>query len=350
MSATTFKRAWWLPNGHLQTLWGRFARTRLDFDVERRRIQTPDGDFLELLRIPAPNEAPRILVLHGLEGTERSHYIGGLLGEMRRRGWGADVLLFRSCGSELNRQPRFYHSGETQDLAFVIDQLLREFPHSSFALAGFSLGGNVLLKWLGERGGNVPRRIRAAAVVSVPFDLARSADRIGTGFSRIYEAHFLRSLKRKARAKHRRFPEHPAFGRIDTARTLRGFDNVVTAPLHGFRDADDYYARSSAIRWLPEIRLPTLLLSAVDDPFLPASVLDSVAGIAKTNRALNLEFTPKGGHVGFVSGTLPWRPFYYAEWRVGEFCAEQLDRTVRRIDPKRSEADLSLVANQGDRV
>jgi len=350
MSATSFKHAWWLPGGHLQTLWGRFARKRLNLDVERRRIQTPDGDFLELLRMPAPNGAPRMLVLHGLEGTERSHYIGGLLGEMRRRGWGADVLLFRSCGSEPNRQPRFYHSGETQDLAFVIDQLLLEFPHSDFALVGFSLGGNVLLKWLGECGDDVPRRVRAAAAVSVPFDLSKSADRIGTGFSRIYEAHFLRSLKRKARAKHHRFPEHPAFSRIDTARTLRGFDDIVTAPLHSFRDADDYYTCSSAIRWLPEIRLPTLLLSAMDDPFLPASVLSSVAAIAKTNRALDLEFTSEGGHVGFVSGTLPWRPFYYAEWRVGEFCAQRLDRAAHGIDPKRSEGELSLVANQGDRV
>jgi predicted alpha/beta-fold hydrolase len=290
-----------------------------------------------------------MVVLHGLEGTERSHYIGGLLNEIRQRGWGADVLLFRSCGSELNELPRFYHSGETEDLSHVLGLLLEEFPYSGFALAGFSLGGNVLLKWLGERGDDLPRRIRAAAAVSVPFDLGRSADRIGMGFSRNYEAHFLRSLKRKARAKHQRFPYHPAFGRIDSARTLRGFDDVVTAPLHGFRDADDYYTRSSAMRWLPGVRLPTLLLSATDDPFLPASVLTDVARIADTNTALNLEFTPKGGHVGFVSGALPWRPFYYAEWRVAEFCASRLSGAGSSVSADSAETGLSLITNQGDR-
>lgn len=289
-----------------------------------------------------------MLVLHGLEGTERSHYIAGLLSEIARRGWGADVLLFRSCGSEPNLQPRFYHSGETQDLGFVLGQLLVEFPHARFAIAGFSLGGNVLLKFLGELGAAVPSRVCAAAAVSVPFDLSRSADRIGSGFSRVYERHFLRSLVRKARAKRRRFPEHPAFGRLDTARTLRGFDDAVTAPLHGFRDAEDYYTRSSAIRYLAEIFLPTLLVSAVDDPFLPANVLDAVAGIAKTNEALTVEFSPHGGHVGFVSGAIPWRPFYYAEWRVAEFFAEHFERAGRSPGALRSPEKHSFIVNTGD--
>lgn len=326
MTDTTFKAAWWLPGGHFQTLWGKFARKRPRLNVERRRVETPDGDFLELLRIPARDDAPRLLILHGLEGTERSHYVGGMLGEAARRGWGADVLLFRSCGSELNRQPRFYHSGETQDLAFVLDLLIHEFPRTRVSLVGFSLGGNVLLKWLGEVGADVPARVCAAAAVSVPFDLSRSADRIGSGFSRVYERHFLRSLMGKARAKRQRFPDHPAFDRIEGAITLRGFDDVVTAPLHGFRDAEDYYTRSSSIGWLHGICLPTLLLSAVDDPFLPGSVLTDVAGIARKNEALTVEFPGNGGHVGFVSGAFPWRAFYYAECRVAEFCAAQFAR------------------------
>lgn len=301
-----------------------------------------------MLRLPAPEGAPRVLILHGLEGTEHSHYINGLLGELKRRGWGADVLLFRSCGSEANLLPRFYHSGETTDLAFVLDQLLDEFPRSAFAIAGFSLGGNVLLKWLGEVGNTVPPRVRAAAAVSVPFDLSRSADRIGSGFSRIYERHFLRSLVRKARAKRGRFPDHPAFARIDSARTLRGFDDAVTAPLHGFRDAEDYYTQSSSIRWLSEISLPTLLLSAVDDPFLPASALEAVARITNANEALTVEFSPHGGHVGFVSGALPWRPFYYAEWRITEFFAERFEQAGGGSAAVRSSGKRSLAVNHGE--
>ena len=348
MTETTFEAAWWLPGGHLQTLWGKFVRKRPNLNVQRRRIETADGDFLEMLRVPGEPDAPRLLVLHGLEGTERSHYVGGMLGEAKRRGWGADLLLFRSCGSEPNRQPRFYHSGETQDLGFVVDLLLKEFPRSYYALAGFSLGGNVLLKWLGELGTDVPSQIRAAAAVSVPFDLSRSADRIGSGFSKIYERHFLRSLVRKARAKRRHFPEHRAFGRIDGARTLRGFDDVVTAPLHGFHDAEDYYSRSSSIGWLHEIRLPTLLLSAVDDPFLPSTVLAEVAGIARKNDALTVEFPRHGGHVGFVSGALPWRAFYYAEWRIAQFCAAQFKRADAGSSAQSSSGNHSFVANHGD--
>ena len=348
MNDSTFKAAWWLPGGHLQTLWGKFVRRRPRLNVERRRIETPDGDFLELLRIPAQLDAPRLLILHGLEGTERSHYVGGMLAEAARRGWGADVLLFRSCGSELNRQPRFYHSGETEDLAFVLELLLSEFPRSAFSVVGFSLGGNVLLKWLGDGGGDVPARVCAAAAVSVPFDLSRSADRIGSGVSRVYERHFLRSLIGKARAKKQRFPEHLAFGRIDGAVTLRGFDDAVTAPLHGFRDAEDYYTRSSSIGYLHGIRLPTLLLGAVDDPFLPGSVLTEVAGIARKNESLTVEFPPNGGHVGFVSGAFPWRAFYYAEWRVAEFCAVQFSQTKSDSGQSPPLGDHSFVAKHGD--
>lgn len=348
MTDNTFKAAWWLPGGHLQTLWGKFVRKRPRLQIERRRIETPDGDFLEILSLPAVDRQPRLLILHGLEGTERSHYIGGMLGEAARRGWGADVLLFRSCGSEPNRLPRFYHSGETLDLAFAVDLLVRENAQSDFALVGFSLGGNVLLKWLGEIGATIPAGIRAAAAVSVPFDLSRSADRIGSGLSRIYERHFLRSLVRKARAKQRYFPDHHAFGRIDDALTLRGFDDAVTAPLHGFENAEDYYSRSSAIGFLHAIRLPTMLLSAVDDPFLPADVLTAVAGIARKNDALTVEFPRHGGHVGFVSGALPWRSFYYAEWRVAEFCANHFSHAEAGSGTSSAQGNHSFVVNHGE--
>ena len=288
------------------------------------RWEMPDGDFLDLWRVEASADAPRLLLLHGLEGGIRSHYARGMLAEAHHRGWGADLLIFRSCGAEINRRPRFYHSGETTDLGFVLDRVAGEFPRSRILIAGVSLGGNVLLKFLGERGPAVPEHVAGAVAISVPFDLARSARHINQGFARVYEAHFLRSLLRKAAIKNRSFPDQvPSPDRI-RSRTLYGFDDAITAPLHGFRDADDYYTRSSAIRWLSSIRVPTLLLSAVDDPFLPPDVLDEARRIAAENPALEVEFVPKGGHVGFVGGTVPWRPSYYAEERMADYFAQLL--------------------------
>jgi predicted alpha/beta-fold hydrolase len=277
-----------------------------------------------LLRLDAPSGAPRLIVLHGLEGTARSHYVRATLAEMRRRGWGTDVLIFRSCGEEPNRSRRFYHSGETTDLAFVLERVGREFPQSPLCLAGFSLGGNVLLKLLGEQGHQLSPQVRAAVAVSVPYDLERSARHIGRGFSRLYEQVFLKTLRRKAIAKLSRFPDLFVADRLQASRTLWEFDDVVTAPVHGFKGATDYYTRSSSIGFLANIRLPTLLLSAVDDPFLPPDVLDRVRAVAASNPALEVEFVDRGGHVGFISGSIPWRPFYYAEWRVADFLEQQL--------------------------
>lgn len=262
-------------------------------------------------------------MLHGLEGTVHSHYVGGLLRVAHARGWGADMLIFRGCGDEPNRAPRFYHSGETSDLAFAVDRILSEHPHADLVMCGVSLGGNVLLKWLGERAETLPERVRAAVAVSVPFDLERGSRYISHGFSRVYERHFLRTLRRKAQEKLGRYPGLFDSVALSSARTLYEFDDAVTAPVHGFRDAHDYYTRSSSLHFLAHIRRPTLLLSARDDPFLPAIVLDQVVHIAANNSCLTLEFTDGGGHVGFVHGS-PWRPLYYAEYRTGEFLSSHL--------------------------
>ena len=325
MTDHTFTPAWWASNRHVQTLWGKLVRRRAAVATRRELWDTPDDDVLEIRRLDAPAGRPRLIILHGLEGTIRSHYLGGILAEALRRGWGADLLLFRSCGDEPNRTRRFYHSGETTDLAFVVDRVLREHPTSPVALAGFSLGGNVLLKWLGECGADLPPRIRAATAVSVPFDLSRSASYIDRGFARVYQAHFLRSLRRKVLAKLRQFPDLVDPARLSLARSIRDYDDVITAPIHGFEGAEDYYTRSSAIRWLAGIRVPTLLLSAVDDPFLPADVLEQVRAIARVTPALQIQFPARGGHVGFVAGPVPWRPFYWGEWRVLEFLSAYLD-------------------------
>jgi uncharacterized protein len=322
-----YSPAWWIPGGHLQTLWGKLFRRQTPAPTVLERWDTPDGDFLELHRLAAERDAPRVLLLHGLEGTIRSHYAQGLLNEAARRRWGADLLIFRSCGPEINRTRRFYHSGETNDLGFVLDRILEEFPASPLALAGVSLGGNVLLKFLGERGKNLPPQLKAAAAISVPFDLARSSTRINRGFSKFYQRFFLNSLRKKAQEKARRFPDLASQERISALRTLADFDNLITGPLHGFRDAQDYYARSSSLPYLKSIRVNTLLFSAIDDPMLPAEVLDEVREAARHNPALEIDFVERGGHAGFITGLVPWRPFYYAEYRVGEFLAERFDPT-----------------------
>lgn len=319
----TYRPAWWVPGAHAQTLWGKFARRTSPLPTRLERWSTPDEDFVDILRLDSDPDRPRLFILHGLEGTIRSHYVGGLLHVARQHNWGADMLLFRGCGDEPNRAPRFYHSGETGDAEFAITRVLAEFPRAPLVLCGVSLGGNVLLKWLGERGDSLPEQIRAAAAISVPFDLERGSRRISQGFSRIYERHFLKTLRVKAAAKLGQYPGLFDLESMLKARTLYEFDELVTGPIHGFRGAHDYYTQSSSLRFLTDIRRPTLLLSARDDPFLPSEVLDEVSAVAVKNGFLTTEFCGRGGHVGFVAGA-PWRPEYYAENRVGEFLERAL--------------------------
>jgi predicted alpha/beta-fold hydrolase len=326
-----YSPAWWIPGGHLQTLWGKLFRRQSPAPTTLERWDTPDGDFLEIHRLDGSKGSPRLLLLHGLEGSARSHYAQGLLSEAARRGWAADLLIFRSCGSEINRTRRFYHSGETTDLAFALERIAGEFPDTPIAVAGVSLGGNVLLKFLGERGEDLPPQLAAAAAISVPFDLGRSSQRINRGFSTMYQRFFLKSLKRKTQEKLARFPDLVRPDGIMAIRTLQDFDNIITAPLHGYRDADDYYARASSLPYLGRIRLNTLLLSAADDPMLPPEVLEEAREVARENPALQIEFVPGGGHAGFVTGWLPWRPFYYAEYRVGEFFAGRFQQIVAPV-------------------
>jgi hypothetical protein len=320
-----FRPAWWAPGAHIQTLYGKlFRRVPAPAATHLVRWDTPDGDFLDLVRLaPAADDRPHFVLLHGLEGGMQSHYAQGLFGEARRLGWGMDLLLYRSCGPEPNRLRRFYHSGETGDLAFVVDRVAEERPGAPIGLCGVSLGGNVLLKYLGERGEET--RVRGAVAISVPYDLARGSRHISRGFSRVYETHFLQSLRRKVEEKRARYPDLADPERLRRARTLWDFDDLVTAPVHGFRDAQDYYARSSSLGYLHAVRVPTLLLSAVDDPFLPPEVLDDVRAAAHDNPALHLEFSPRGGHAGFVSGRVPWRPEFHAERRALEFLAARLE-------------------------
>lgn len=323
-----FPPAWFLDNRHIQTLWGKLVRKLPPAPTRLERWDTPDGDFIELHRIAGRPGSPRLVLLHGLEGTIRSHYVQGLLHEADRRGWGADLLIFRSCGGEMNRAKRFYHSGETSDISLVIDRLVAAEPRRAILAVGVSLGGNVLLKYLGEKGDAVPPQLEAAAAISVPFDLARSSVQIQRGFARLYQWHFMRSLRRKAATKLEKFPDIAPAEAVARLRTMYDFDNVITAPLHGFADADDYYRQSSSLGWLHGIRRPTLLLSATDDPFLPPDVFDRVREVAARNTWLTLDFPARGGHAGFIAAN-GRRLKYFAEQRVCDFLALRLQPQTR---------------------
>ena len=305
------------------TMWGKFMRRRELPELRLERIPLPDGDELTIASAASPTTGPILLVLHGLEGGVRSHYVGGIWGVARQKGWQPRMLLFRTCDGRMNRARRTYHSGETTDLDLVIRRLVAEDPQRAIGLAGISLGGNVLLKWLGEQGESAPPQVRAAIAISTPYDLARSSKAIDTGFGRVYQWNFLRSLKRKAREKLTQHPDVCPPESLDVLSTMWDFDDRFTAPLHGFRDAADYYARSSSIGFLAGIRRPTLLLSAEDDPFHTREVLRDVEAIAASNPFVTTEFHPRGGHVGFVGGA-PWKPTYYVESRVGSFLESYL--------------------------
>lgn len=288
------------------------------------RLPTPDGDWLTVASIATSSSRPRVLILHGLEGSLRSHYLSGLVRVAESRGWGVSVLLFRTCDGTMGRVRRTYHSGETQDLDLVVRHLVSEATGSPIGLIGISLGGNVLLKWLGENRESVPDAVKAAVAVSVPFDLERCSRAIDTGFARLYQWNFLRSLKDKARRKISQFPDLAQSGSVESIRTMWDFDDRFTAPLHGFRDARDYYERASSMRFLAAIRRPTLLVSAMDDPFHTPSVLRDVEAASTGNPHVLREFHDRGGHVGFVGGA-PWKPQYYLDQRIGDFLSGHLD-------------------------
>lgn len=314
---SSFRQAWWCPGSHLQTVCGAFG-PRPQVAFQRTRWELPDGDFLDVDEVPGDPGAPILIVLHGLEGSTRATL--GLVEQARKRGWGALAINFRSCSGELNRLRRSYHGGETGDLAWVIDRIVKRDPGRSIVCAGLSLGGNVLLKYLGERGAEVPPQVRAAVAISAPVDLKASAYALDHGFARLYGGRLVKSLKRKALAKLERFPDLADRRALLRVRTLRDFDDLVTGPVHGFKDAEAYWAASSAAQFLPRIKRPTLLINARNDPFLPAQYLPRPEQVA--NPFLTMEFPASGGHLGFVSGWWPWRPVMWADERAVEFLSQ----------------------------
>lgn len=310
ITGSSFRPAWWLPGPHLQTLYPTLLRRRVCPALRRERLELADGDFIDL-DWSGDSDRPVVLVLHGLEGSRQSHYAGGILQALTNCGYRAVLMYFRGCSGEPNRLPRSYHSGETGDLATVVQHIRGSHPSTPLAVIGYSLGGNVLLKWLGETGKS--NGLATAIAVSVPFDLDQAARKLDSGLSRIYQRHLLTKLRRSVTAKAGSLAIPLPPEKLAALKTFRQFDDAITAPLHGFDGVDDYYSRSSSKSFLSDIATPTLIIHSRDDPFLPDS---AIPGRNLLGPATTLELTTAGGHVGFIAGNSPFRPRYWLEERI----------------------------------
>lgn len=331
MTAADFRPPFWMRNAHVQLAGGALLRPRRRVAYRREAVATPDGDEIVLDHADVDGaDRPRLLLLHGLEGSSYSTYVQGLAALAAARRWNVTVLNFRSCARDPrrlsrrldNRTARLYHSGETGDLGFVVDLLARRAPRGAIVAAGASIGGNVLLKWLGET--SASGTIRAAAAMSTPYDLLACARHLERGAGPIYTSVFLRTLRPKALSVLRRFPAAAARldrERIERARTFFDFDDAATAPLHGFAGASDYYARSSSLGFLGRIRVPTLCVTARNDPFLPAEAVDRARRAASP--AVHFRVTASGSHLGFPQGP-PWALRSWAEAAVLAWLEERL--------------------------
>ncbi|HEY1326892.1 MAG TPA: alpha/beta fold hydrolase [Casimicrobiaceae bacterium] len=298
----------WLPGGHAQTIYASRLRRALPA-LRRERVETRDGDFWEFDWLDAAEPgAPLVVLFHGLEGGARSHYARALMHALAQRRWAGVIPHFRGCGGEPNRLPRAYHSGDHEEVAALLAAIRARSARTLFAV-GVSLGGSALLNWLGRTERNARDWLQAAAAVSAPLDLTAAGVAIGKGLNRIYTYHFLATLKPKSLAMAERFPGRLDAARIRGARSMWQFDEVVTAPLHGFAGADDYWRRASSKPWLRAVRLPTLVLNARNDPFIPAH---SLATRAEASECVVLEQPSDGGHAGFPAAPFPghvgWLP------------------------------------------
>ena len=293
----------WLPGRHLQTIYPALL-PRPDLPYRRERWDTPDGDFIDLDWIEGERGAPLVALYHGLEGGSRSHYALALMSAVHARSWHGVVVHFRGCSGEPNRLPRAYHSGDTEEAGWTLKRLKAMFPDVAVYAVGVSLGGNLLLKWLGEKADAARDLVTRAAAVSAPMDLMAAGDALEEGFNRFYTRHFLESLKPKIFLKLARHPDLIDRHRITRAATMREFDDAFTAPVHGFRDTDDYWTRASSKPWLSRIEVPTLVLNARNDPFLPERALPDGSAVSPS---VTLEFPSQGGHAGFCTGPFPGR-------------------------------------------
>lgn len=304
-----FRQAWWLPGPHAQTIWPNLLRPTPHVAMVEERAETPDHDFVMLHNAWGDPKRPTVLILHGLEGSAEAVYVRSMVRRLQMAGWNCVAMEFRGCSRNLNHAPRLYHSGETSDLDFIVRYLHKTREISSLYVLGFSLGGNIVAKWLGEVGSDA--QVRGAVVLSPPFDLRGSAAKIEDSLFGAYTRYFLKSLVRRAMAKDRQHPGLIDIARVIRSRTIVEFDTHATAPMHGFRDAFDYYDQSSCVRFLPLVRVPTLLLASQDDPYTPHDTIPF--DISNQSPWIVPQFPARGGHLGFVAGKLPIRPQFWAE-------------------------------------
>ncbi len=324
-----FQFAWGLGSGHLQTVWPTFFRQSRSLNRTRERLETEDGDFFDVDWF-GPQQAPIVVLLHGLAGSSSSTYIIGLQQALSQKGFRTAALNFRGCSGEINRKAGGYHAGFTHDLSQLYETIRAKQPLTPIGMIGFSLGGNSLLKWLGEQGGKID--LFAAMAVSVPFKLSVCADRLDRGLSKLYRNHLVGQLKSTLKKKQAHLhasgqndeaTKIEQLGSLGAVRSFWEFDDQVVAPLNGFNGVDDYYQQSSSFHFLENIEVPTLLVQADDDPFLLsefALISDCLSGSTR------LETTRGGGHVGFVSGSLIAGVDYWIEKRAADFLMEQLKK------------------------
>ncbi|MCH9675355.1 MAG: hydrolase [Gammaproteobacteria bacterium] len=313
-----FKPAWWLSSRHLQTLWPTLVRRAPEPPGASEWFQLPDGDRIKL-RWSGGYGEPIVLFLHGLEGSANSNYLKGMVHAAAQRNWRTVVMHFRGCAGVANTRDRGYHSGETTDLDAVVTALRQRAGSAPIFVVGFSLGGNVLLKWLGEQGERAP--INAACAISVPFLLDRCATKMDRGFSRVYQWWLIRSMRKNLMRKFDGRACPVDYSQLTDSSSFWEFDDTVTAPLHGFEGVDDYYQRASSRQYLRNIARPTLVIHSRDDPFMTPDVIPQPHDLSAH---VELEVSRSGGHVGFVSGAVPGRARYWLEERIPSFLIQHL--------------------------
>lgn len=308
-NADTYEAPAWLPGGHLQTIYAALFAAAPKIDYRRERWERADGDFTDLDWVDGPADAPLVVMFHGLEGSSGSHYARSLMAAVQQKGWRGVVAHFRGCSGEPNRLPRAYHAGDAAEIDAILQHLKAYSPTAPLFATGVSLGGNALLKWLGEKGGSAQAVVDSAVAISATMDLTATGHALDTGFNRFYGGHFLTTLKEKALQKLATYPELFDAEAVATTTTLHGFDSLVTAPLHGYKDADDYWLRASSKAGLKDIAVATLIINARNDPFMPQDVLPTANEVSAS---VLLEYPYEGGHVGFISGPFPghfkWLP------------------------------------------
>lgn len=327
ITESRFRALWWLKNPHGQTIYASLTRHIRLPQYTRERFELPDGDFVDLAWVDKdlPKDAPLVVILHGLGGSMHSGYVAGFMHAFKKAGWRTVLMHFRGASEDPNRLPRAYHSGDTADLDYFMQSLARKEPHTKKAIVGVSLGGNVLLKWLGEQGlENHPSCLTAAVAISVPLELDQVASRVTRGFSRIYQAYLLKKLRKVFKRKLAKGAVYPVsmLEEIEKAKCFWTFDDKVTAPLYGFPHVHAYYRESSSRQFLKYIQSPTLIIQALDDPFMTPEILPEEDEMSP---AVTLELSKQGGHVGFITAGRHGRPLYWLDQRIPEYLKPWLE-------------------------